>query len=81
MTVNGVGPGTVRVDGFVCGTWKITRPRGTAALQRLESALRLCGAERAVDFGEGNGTAETGKAALSGDFLRRLEKTGPGRAR
>jgi hypothetical protein len=25
MTVNGVGPGTVLIDGFVGGTWKITR--------------------------------------------------------
>jgi hypothetical protein len=31
-TSNGVMPGTVLVDGFVCGTWKITRDRAAATL-------------------------------------------------
>jgi hypothetical protein len=32
LTVNGVGPGTVLVDGFVRGTWKIARDGATAVL-------------------------------------------------
>jgi hypothetical protein len=32
MTTNGVGPGTLLIDGFVGGTWKITRRRGAATL-------------------------------------------------
>lgn len=32
FTVNGIIPGTVLVDGFVRGTWKITRHRGAATL-------------------------------------------------
>ena len=31
-TPNGVFPGTVLVDGFVAGTWRITRSRGAAVL-------------------------------------------------
>jgi hypothetical protein len=31
-TRNGIFPGTVLVDGFVAGMWRITRSRGTAAL-------------------------------------------------
>jgi DNA glycosylase AlkZ-like len=31
-TPNGIFPGTVLVDGFVAGMWRITRPRGTAVL-------------------------------------------------
>jgi hypothetical protein len=33
MTPNGVGPGTVLIDGFVGGTWRITRQRDKATLQ------------------------------------------------
>jgi hypothetical protein len=32
-TVNGIIPGTVLVDGFVQGSWKVTRQRRTATLQ------------------------------------------------
>jgi hypothetical protein len=32
FAVNGVVPGTVLVDGYVTGTWKITRQRGAATL-------------------------------------------------
>jgi hypothetical protein len=31
-TPNGVFPGTVLVDGFVAGTWRLTRSRGAAVL-------------------------------------------------
>src|SRR5918998_1632101 len=33
MTINGLILGTVLVDGFACGTWKITRNRATATLR------------------------------------------------
>jgi hypothetical protein len=32
FTRNGIFPGTVLVDGFVAGMWRITRSRGAAAL-------------------------------------------------
>jgi hypothetical protein len=32
MTVNGVGPGTFTVDGFIAGTWTMQREEGTARL-------------------------------------------------
>jgi hypothetical protein len=32
LTTNGVGPGTMLIDGFVGGTWKITRQRDAATL-------------------------------------------------
>ena len=32
VTLNGMVPGTVLVDGFVCGTWKVAKKRGTATL-------------------------------------------------
>lgn len=41
-TVNGVFPGTVLVDGFVLGIWRITRPRSAAVLtiEMFEPAAR-----------------------------------------
>ena len=41
MTANGVGPGTVLVDGFVGWTWKIARQRGDRKSTRLNSSHRL----------------------------------------
>jgi hypothetical protein len=58
MTPNGVGPGTLLVDGFVAGTWKIVRQQDRATLQirpfeRLSRQHRTAVAEegtRLVDF-------------------------------
>ena len=32
FTRNGISPGTVLVDGFVVGMWRLARPRGAATL-------------------------------------------------
>jgi hypothetical protein len=46
-TVNGVLPGTVLVDGFVRGLWKLQRERDTATLL-VEPFQRLCSEDRAA---------------------------------
>jgi hypothetical protein len=55
MTPNGVGPGTVLVDGFVAGTWRITRQRDGATLHirpfgRLNRQDRTALAEEGARF-------------------------------
>jgi hypothetical protein len=52
FTNNGLILGTVLVDGFVRGTWKITRQRGTAALA-IHPFTRLAKQERAALVEEG----------------------------
>ena len=58
FTPNGIFPGTILVDGFVAGTWKIERSRGAATL-RVEpfaplapddEAALAAGGERLLDF-------------------------------
>jgi hypothetical protein len=51
-TVNGVMPGTILVDGFVAGTWKIERSRGAATL-RVESFAPLAADDEAALAAEG----------------------------
>ena len=52
MTPNGVGPGTVLVDGFVAGTWKITKEHDNATLH-IRPFGRLNSQDRAVVVDEG----------------------------
>lgn len=54
FTVNGIILGTVLVDGFVAGTWKIARERGTATLH-VEPFAPLSGPDRAAVEEEGAG--------------------------
>jgi hypothetical protein len=54
FTVNGIILGTVLLDGFVAGTWKIVRGRGTAALH-VEPFAPLSGPDRAAVEEEGAG--------------------------
>jgi hypothetical protein len=44
-TRNGIFPGTVLVDGFVAGMWRITRSRGAATL-KVELFGRVSAADR-----------------------------------
>ena len=52
MSVNGIVAGTVLVDGFVHGTWKIHRARGTAVL-RVTPFRRLARRDAAAVAAEG----------------------------
>lgn len=52
LTTSGVGPGTVLIDGFVAGTWKITRARSAATLL-IEPLDRLPKQDRAAVAEEG----------------------------
>jgi hypothetical protein len=52
FTVNGIFPGTVLVDGFMRGTWKINRHRGAATLL-IEPFERLSKADTAALTSEG----------------------------
>jgi len=65
FTVNGVMPGTILLDGFVAGTWKLERTRGSATLRVApfappspddEAALTAEG-ERLLDFAAAESTA------------------------
>jgi hypothetical protein len=50
---NGVGPGTVLVDGMVCGMWTLNRKAGTAVLQvRLLEPLPAQARDAVCDEGE-----------------------------
>ena len=51
-TLNGMPPGTVLLDGFVSGTWKIKRSRTTAVL-RVESFVALPKRDRSALSEEG----------------------------
>ncbi len=51
-TVNGVMPGTILVDGFVAGTWKMERSRGAATL-RVEPFAPLAADDEAALAAEG----------------------------
>lgn len=51
-TVNGVMPGTVLVDGFVAGTWRMERHRGSAVL-RVEPFAPLAADDEAALAAEG----------------------------
>ncbi|HEX8273062.1 MAG TPA: winged helix DNA-binding domain-containing protein [Longimicrobiaceae bacterium] len=52
FTPNGIFPGTVLVDGFVAGTWKLERSRGAATL-RVEPFAPLPAADEAALNEEG----------------------------
>ena len=52
FTPNGIFPGTVLVDGFVAGTWKIERSRGAATL-RVEPFAPLAPDDEAALTAEG----------------------------
>lgn len=52
LTANGVVPGTVLVDGFVRGTWKVAHDGGTAVLT-IDLLEPLTSAERAATAEEG----------------------------
>jgi hypothetical protein len=52
FTVNGVMPGTILVDGFVAGTWKMERSRGAATL-RVEPFAPLAADDEAALAAEG----------------------------
>jgi hypothetical protein len=52
FTPNGIFPGTVLVDGFVAGTWKLERSRGAATL-RVEPFAPLAAADEAALNEEG----------------------------
>lgn len=52
FTPNGIFPGTVLVDGFVAGTWKLERSRGAATL-RVEPFAPLSAADEAALNEEG----------------------------
>ena len=45
-------PGTVLVNGFVAGTWRIDRPAGAATLS-VEPFGKISGKDRAAVAGEG----------------------------
>ena len=51
-TRNGIFPGTVLVDGFVAGMWRITRTRGTATLA-IELFSQVSPGDRAAITAEG----------------------------
>ncbi|HLL45439.1 MAG TPA: winged helix DNA-binding domain-containing protein [Longimicrobiaceae bacterium] len=52
FTPNGIFPGTILVDGFVAGTWKIERHRGVATL-RVEPFAPLAAEDQAALAEEG----------------------------
>jgi hypothetical protein len=52
MTVNGIIPGTVLVDGFVHGSWRISRARGGATL-RIDLFMPLSANDRTAVTEEG----------------------------
>jgi hypothetical protein len=56
-TVNGVGPGTFLIDGFMSGAWRITQARATATLL-LDPLEPLATADR-------NALAEEGERLLA----------------
>ena len=51
-TRNGIFPGTVLVDGFVAGMWRITRSRGAATLT-VELFAKVSAADRDAVTTEG----------------------------
>jgi hypothetical protein len=55
-SANGIVPGTVLIDGFVAGTWRITRKitrQRTAAVLQVQPYRRLSAQDRAAAIGEG----------------------------
>jgi Winged helix DNA-binding domain len=76
-TINGVIPGSVLVDGFVAGMWRLTRSRSAATVtielfspvRRLDRAQRdalTAEAERVLAFGAPNAAHEVRFAPLRG---------------
>jgi DNA glycosylase AlkZ-like len=76
-TINGVIPGSVLIDGFVAGMWRLTRSRPEAAVtiemfgpvRRLDTAQRdalTAEAERVLAFGAPGVAHEVRFAALAG---------------
>jgi hypothetical protein len=54
LTPNGIFPGTVLLDGFVAGMWRITRTSGTAALVIEMFQDRVSAADREAITSEGS---------------------------
>jgi hypothetical protein len=54
FTPNGIFPGTVLLDGFVAGMWRITQTSGTAALTIEMFRDRVSAADREAITGEGS---------------------------
>jgi hypothetical protein len=61
MTANGIVRGTILVDGFVAGTWRFARAKGTAAAEVTHFAPLAAG----------------DREALTADGLRLLATTDP----
>jgi hypothetical protein len=57
FTVNGIIRATVLVDGFVCGSWKLVRRRGTASVV-IEPFARLSAKDAAAVTREAEGVLD-----------------------